>query len=65
MEMNSVLLIAVFFAVAGVLLFIGLPDRCGASPRFLRFDAAPILYPPVILVFLAMGAANLISAVAG
>ena len=48
MEMNSVLLSAIFFAVAGVLLFIGLPDRCGASPRFLRFDAAPILYPPVI-----------------
>ena len=64
MELNA-LLSVISFAVANVLLFIGLPDRYGASPRFLRFDAAPILYPPLILALLAMGAANLISAFAG
>jgi hypothetical protein len=63
MEIN-ILLCAISFAVAGVLLFIGLPDRHGASPGFLRFDAAPILYPPVILALFAIGAANLISALA-
>jgi hypothetical protein len=62
---SNVLVSAISFALAGVLLFVAMPDRHGVSPRFLRFEAAPILYPPVILVFLAMGAANLISAFAG
>ena len=62
---SDIIVGTISFAVAGVLLFVAMPDRHGVSPRFLRFDAAPILYPPVILVFLAMGAANLISAVAG
>ena len=57
-------LCVISFAVASVLLFIGLPDRYGASPGFLRFDAVPILYLPVILALFAMGAANLISAFA-
>jgi hypothetical protein len=50
-------------AVAAGLLFLGWPDRNGTSPRFLRFEAASVVYPPIVLVFLAIGAAYLIAAV--
>jgi hypothetical protein len=48
-------------AVAGILIFIGLPNRAGEHPRFLRFEAALVLYPPVILAFIGLGAAAVIS----
>ena len=51
----------VSLAAAFVLLFVGLPNRRGESPRFLRFQAAPMLYPAAVLVFLAIGLAELIS----
>ena len=56
---------ALMLAVAAVLFFIGLPDAEGVSPRFLRFSAAPVLYPPVILTFLAGGVAELVTAFLG
>ncbi|ANW04164.1 hypothetical protein [Bradyrhizobium icense] len=49
-------------AVAAVLLYAGWPDKDGRSPRFLRFNAALVLYPPLVLVFLAFGSALLINA---
>jgi len=52
---------AILLAVAAVLVFIGLPNKSGASPAFLRFEAALVLYPPLIMVFVAGGAAELIS----
>ncbi|QOZ78743.1 hypothetical protein XH83_26980 [Bradyrhizobium sp. CCBAU 53351] len=52
---------AAMIAAAGVLIFIGLPNRAGEHPKFLRFDAALVLYPPVVLSFLGLGAAALIS----
>ena len=62
--MGSDILVSVAsFAIAAGLLFFGMPDRGGVSPRFLRFDAAPIIYPPLILVFLAVGAANLVASI--
>jgi hypothetical protein len=51
----------VSLAAAFVLLFMGLPNRQGESPRFLQFRAAPMLYPAAVLVFLAIGLAELIS----
>jgi hypothetical protein len=51
----------VALAVAVVLLAVGLPNRRGESPRFLRAYAAPMLYPAIILVFIAIGVAELIS----
>ena len=51
----------VALAVAVVLLVVGLPNRRGESPRFLRSYAAPMLYPAIILVFIAIGVAELIS----
>jgi hypothetical protein len=60
--MSQELLIgAVSLVIAAGLIFIGLPDKNGVSPRFLRFEAAVVLYPPLIMVFLVGGAAELIS----
>ncbi|XIA65709.1 hypothetical protein ACFIOY_05510 [Bradyrhizobium sp. TZ2] len=47
--------------VAAILIFIGLPNRTGEPSRFLRFEAALVLYPPIVLVFLGLGAAAIIS----
>ena len=52
----------ILLAVAAVLIFIGLPDKNGVSPRFLQFEAAMILYPPLIMVFLVGGVAELMTA---
>ncbi len=52
---------ALLLAVAAALFFIGLPNKSGISPRFLRFEAAMVLYPPVVMVFLAAGIAELVT----
>jgi hypothetical protein len=49
----------VAIAIGLVLVVIGLP-RGGASPRFLQFEAAMVLYPPVIMIFLVLGAAKVL-----
>ena len=60
--MNQDLLFgALLLAVAAALIFIGLPNKSGVSPRFLRFEAAMVLYPPVVMVFLAAGVAELVT----
>jgi hypothetical protein len=46
----------VLFAVGVFLIFIGMPKR-GVTPRYLRFDAALVVYPAIILAFLAFGVA--------
>ena len=50
--------------VAVVLIFIGIPKH-GESPRFLRFDTAVVLYPTVIMVFLAIGGGLMLRAYGG
>ena len=61
--MSEELLIgAILLAIAAGLFFIGLPDKNGESPRFLQFEAAPVLYPPVIMIFLVGGVAELVTA---
>lgn len=52
----------VLLVIAAGLIFIGLPDKDGVSPRFLRFEAAVVLYPPFIMIFLVGGVAELIKA---
>ena len=49
---NSYLVGAALFIAAAFLLYVGLPNREGESPRFLRFEAAPLLYPPIIIALL-------------
>ena len=46
---SDILVGAASVAVAAVLLWIGMPDKSGISPRFLRFEIAPLIYPTVIL----------------
>jgi hypothetical protein len=54
----------VFLAIGVVLVLIALP-RQGVTPRFLRFDAAAVLYPGVIMIFLTMGVAMILKTHAG
>jgi hypothetical protein len=49
------------FVAAAVLLYIGLPNSAAESPRFLRFEAAPLLYPPLIMALLAGSVAAILS----
>ena len=44
-----------------VLIWIGRPDKTGLHPSFLRFNAAMVVYPPIILAFITMGAAAVIN----
>ena len=61
--MSQELWIGIVLLVIGAgLIFIGLPDKDGVSPRFLRFEAAVVLYPPLVMIFLVGGAAELIAA---
>ena len=46
-----------------VLILVGRPDKAGVHPRFLRFDAAMVLYPPIILVLFAVGVAAVLSSI--
>ena len=57
----SVLIGAVMLATAAILILIGRPNRAGEHPRFLRFESAVVLYPPIVLLFTALGAVALIS----
>jgi hypothetical protein len=52
----------VLLATAAGLMFVGLPNKAGVSPRFLRFEAAIVLYPPVVMVFFAGGIAEIVTA---
>ena len=54
---------AAMLAIAGVLIWLGRPDSNGVHRRFLRFSSAQVLYPPVILAFIALGAAAVISSI--
>lgn len=54
----------VFLAVGVVLVLIGVP-RHGITPRFLRFDAALVLYPGIVMIFLTMGVAMILKTHAG
>ena len=52
-------------ALAAGLVYLGRPDKKGRHPHFLQFGAALVLYPPVVLVVLAFGAAELFYSLAG
>ena len=45
---------------AFLLIWAGRPSRGGESPSFLRFEAAMVLYPPLILVFFTFGVAAIV-----
>ena len=49
----------VLFFVGVLLVIIGIPKH-GQHPRFLRFEASLVLYPAVIMVFLAFAVAMML-----
>jgi hypothetical protein len=49
--------------VAAALIWVGRPNKGGVHPKCLQFDAALVVYPPVILAFTAMGVAAVISSI--
>jgi hypothetical protein len=57
---QDLLIAIVALAIATGLLVIAWPNRYGESPRFLRFYAAPMIYPAVVLIFLGLGLLELI-----
>jgi hypothetical protein len=52
----------ILLGIAAVLIFFGLSDKEGVNRRFLRFGAAVILYPPVIMIFLVGGGVEILKA---
>ena len=48
-------------AMAFLLIWAGRPNKAGMHRKFLRFNAALVLYPPLILVCFAFGVATIIS----
>jgi hypothetical protein len=48
-------------AMAFLLIWVGRPNKAGMHRKFLRFNAALVLYPPLILVCFAFGVAAIIS----
>ena len=59
--MNFDLMIGLLlFVIFAVLLLVGLPSKSGVSPGFLQFEAALVLYPPFLMVFLVGGAAEIL-----
>ena len=56
---------AALVLLAVVLLFAGMPRKNGEMPRFLRFQAARMIYAPLILATFVLGVAELISAFSG
>jgi hypothetical protein len=52
-------------AVGLALIWATRPDKSGVHPKYLRFDAALVLYPPLVLVFLAFGFTGIVSGLLG
>ena len=50
-------------SIGALMIWAGRPDKAGFHPSFLRFDAALVLYPPIILAFFAMGVAAVLSSI--
>jgi hypothetical protein len=48
-------------AMAFLLILVGRPNKAGMHRKFLRFDAALVLYPPLVLACFAFGVATIIS----
>jgi len=61
--MSQELLIgSISLGIAACLIFFGLPNKDGVSSRLLQFEAALVLYPPLIMLFFVWGVAELMAA---
>ena len=48
-------------AVALLLIWVGRPNKAGIHRKFMRFNAALVLYPPLVLACFAFGVVAIIS----
>jgi len=55
----------VMLAGAFLLIWVGRPDKSGVHRKFMRFNAALVLYPPLILSCFAFGVAAIVSSWTG
>jgi hypothetical protein len=44
------------------LAWIGMPNKAGENPRFLRGELMQMLYPAIVMVFIVIGVAELLVA---
>ena len=63
--MDHLIVGVVLVSLAIALIYIGIPNRAGQHSRFLRFKSSLVLYPPMILVFFAMGMALIVRSLLG
>jgi hypothetical protein len=63
MQLASELIIGISALVLGfALVWFGMPNRIGENPRFLRSGFMEMVYPAVALIFIVIGAAELLAA---
>ena len=58
--MNGTITGVVLLAICVALIVYARPNKLGESPRFLQFDAAPMIYTPIVMAFFIFGAAELL-----
>jgi len=64
MELASEIVIGIGALVVGLaMLWFGMPNKSGQSPRFLRMEFTQMFYPAIVLAFLVIGVTELITAV--
>jgi hypothetical protein len=52
-------------AAALLLIWFGRPNKAGTHPAFLRFSAALVLFPPLVLLCFAFGIATIVASLPG
>ncbi len=63
MELASDLAIAIGALVVGfAMIWFGMPNKAGESPRLLRLGFMQMIYPAVVLMFVVTGVAELLKA---
>lgn len=63
MEMASELVIGIGALVVGVaMIWFGMPNKAGESPRLLLLSFMQMIYPAVVLMFVVTGVAELLKA---
>ena len=63
--MNQIAMALSVLGIGVALLVLGLPDKKGEMRRYLRFHSAVVIYPPIVLAFIAVGIAMLVFSIIG
>jgi mannose/fructose/N-acetylgalactosamine-specific phosphotransferase system component IIC len=63
MELASELVIGTGALIVGfAMLWVGMPNKSGQNPRFLRLGFMQMTYPAIVLMFFVIGVAELLKA---